>query len=124
VSEVLQKLSALGIELVLNDFGTGYSGINNILDLPVQALKLERMFVWQLETNPRSGALIEGLIQIAQNLGLNLIAEGVETENQVTLLKKYGCKLEQGFYYSATVASERLCEVLGRGREAGDHQQV
>lgn len=113
VNVVMQELSDLGIELVLNEFGTGYSGINNILDLPVDVLKLEKMFVWQLETNPKSGYLIEGLIQIAHKLGLKIVAEGVETENQYNLLREYQCRYEQGFYYAPTVNAEELAKLLG-----------
>ena len=119
VNIVMQELSDMGIEFVLNEFGTGYSGVNNILDLPVDVLKLERLFVWQMETNPRSCYLIEGLIKIANNLDLKLIAEGVETSNQVQLLKEYGCTYEQGFYYSPTVDARGLRDMLGRPHRIG-----
>ncbi|WP_066459778.1 bifunctional diguanylate cyclase/phosphodiesterase [Anaerotruncus rubiinfantis] len=112
VNIVMQELSDMEIEFVLNEFGTGYSGINNILSLPIDVLKLERLFVWQLEENPRSGYIIQGLIQIAHNLGLKLIAEGVETENQIQRLAEYGCRYEQGFYYSPTVDVLGLKELL------------
>lgn len=115
VNDVLQELSIMGVELVLNDFGSGYSGINNVLSIPVDVLKLERMFVWQLENNPRSCHVIKGLIQIAQNLGIKLIAEGVETENQVNLLSEYKCGYEQGFYYSATVEDMELSKLFEDG---------
>ncbi len=113
VNVAMQELSEMGAELVLNEFGTGYSGITNMIDLPVDAVKLERMFIWQLETNPRSAVLVKGLIQIANELGLKLIAEGVETENQLSLLSEYGCPYEQGFYYSATVDAPELAHMLG-----------
>lgn len=112
VNVTMQYLSGLGIELVLNEFGTGYSGINNILDLPIDVVKLERLFIWQLETNPKSGFLIEGLIRIADNLGLKLIAEGVETQNQLDLLTQFGCRYAQGFYYSPTVDAAGLETLL------------
>ncbi|MEG2174229.1 MAG: GGDEF domain-containing phosphodiesterase [Oscillospiraceae bacterium] len=118
ISMIMQELSAIGVEIVLNDFGTGYFGIHNILDFPVDVVKLDRLFVWQLETNPRSGHLIEGLIHIAHNLGLKLIAEGVETGNQVALLMAYGCRYEQGFYYSATVEPDALSTLLGKKPKA------
>ena len=111
INSMMQELEALGVELILNDFGTGYSSIASILDLPVHTLKLERSFVWQLETNPKSRHIIEGLIDIARNLGLNIIAEGVETENQVQILKP--CQYLQGFYYSPTVTEEILMDVIG-----------
>lgn len=110
----MQELSGLGVKLILNEFGTGYSGINNILSLPVDILKMERLFVWEMETDPRSDYLFEGLIRIAHNLGLKVTAEGVETENQNTKLRQYGCDYQQGFYYSATVEASELKGLLGR----------
>lgn len=112
INIMMQNLADLGIELILTDFGTGYSGINNILNLPVSALKLDRMFIWELETNPRSGVLIEGLVSIANKLGIKIIAEGVETENQKTRLEEFGCPYQQGFYYSATVEAADLPELF------------
>lgn len=115
----MQELSEMGVEIILNEFGTGYSGINNILALPVDVLKLERLFIWQLENDiPRSGALIAGLINIAREMNLKLIAEGVETQTQVDFLKQCGCAYEQGFYYSTTVTIAGLEALLGRGVEA------
>lgn len=109
----MQELSDLGVELILSNFGTGYSGISSILDLPVDVVKLERMFIWQLEISERSGCLIEGLIGIANKLGMKIIAEGVETENQLDKLAEYHCDYEQGFYYSARVSKEKLIQMLG-----------
>ena len=103
----------MGVELILNDFGSGYSGVSSILELPVDVLKLERMFVWQLETNPRAADLIEGLVHIAIRLGLKIIAEGVETDHQVDQLNAFGCSYRQGFYYAPTVESDLLSKVLG-----------
>ena len=103
----------MGVELILNDFGSGYSGISSILELPIDVLKMERMFVWQLETNPRAADLIEGLIHIAMRLNLKIIAEGVETDHQVDLLEAFGCGYMQGFYYAPTVDKELLIKILG-----------
>ena len=112
---VLRALKDLGVEIILNNFGTGYSGISSILDLPVDVLKLERLFIWELETNERAADLIDGLISIADKLGLGIIAEGVETQHQVDLLNLFGCPYQQGFYYVPTVEAEVLSRVLGAG---------
>ena len=80
---VMQQLKDLGVELILNNFGSGYSGISKILELPVDTLKFERMFMWQLETNPKSEPIVECLIKAADKLGKRLIAEGVETQRQL-----------------------------------------
>jgi diguanylate cyclase (GGDEF)-like protein len=109
----LQKLKSMGVELILNEFGSGYSGISTILDLPVDTLKLERLFVWQLETNKKSRYIMEGLIRMAKDLDITIIAEGVETENQVSILTEAGCDFQQGFYYSPTLEKEALLQILG-----------
>ena len=87
----MQELEEMGVELILNGFGSGVSSIPSILELPVHTLKFERTFIWQMETNPRSLPVIRGRLSIAENLNLNVIAEGVETENQVSLLNSYKC---------------------------------
>lgn len=113
----LQKLKSMGVELILNEFGSGYSGISTILDLPVDTLKLERLFVWQLETNKKSRYIMEGLIRMAKDLDITIIAEGVETENQVSILTEAGCDFQQGFYYSPTLEKEALLQILGTSFE-------
>lgn len=112
INIMMQQLADMGIELILTDFGTGYSGINNVLDLPISAVKLDRMLIWELETNPRSAVVIEGLISIAKKLDLKIISEGVETENQKTQLDSFGCSYQQGFYYTATVALNEIGGLL------------
>jgi EAL domain-containing protein (putative c-di-GMP-specific phosphodiesterase class I) len=108
------EISELGIEFIFTEFGTGYSGIHNILNMPVNAVKLERMLTWQMENDPRGALLLEGLVHTANNLGLKVIAEGVETQNQVDLLEQYGCAYQQGFFYSPTLTAGELVEALQR----------
>ena len=114
---VMQQLKDLGVELILNNFGSGYSGISKILELPVDTLKFERMFMWQLETNPKSEPIVECLIKAADKLGKRLIAEGVETQRQLDILAKFGCAYQQGYYYSPTIPQELLVNVLGKSME-------
>lgn len=114
---VMQQLKDLGVELILNNFGSGYSGISKILELPVDTLKFERMFMWQLETNPKSEPIVECLIKAADKLGKRLIAEGVETQHQLDILAKFGCTYQQGYYYSPTIPQELLANVLGKSME-------
>lgn len=115
---VMQQLKDLGVELILNNFGSGYSGISKLLELPVDTLKFERMFMWQLETNPKSEPIVECLITAADKMGKRLIAEGVETERQLDVLAKFGCVYQQGFYYAPTLPGELLSEVLGKSVDA------
>ncbi len=114
---ILQKLSDMGVELILNEFGSGYSSISASLDLPVHTVKLERLFIWQLETNEKSRYIIQGLIRMAKDLHLSIIAEGVETENQVSVLTEAGCSYQQGFYYSTPLKQENLLKILGKNRD-------
>lgn len=114
---VMQQLKDLGVELILNNFGSGYSGISKILELPVDTLKFERMFMWQLETNPKSEPIVECLIKAADKLGKRLIAEGVETQRQLDILAKFGCEYQQGYYYAPTIPKELLADVLGKSMD-------
>ena len=114
---VMQQLKDLGVELILNNFGSGYSGISKILELPVDTLKFERMFMWQLETNPKSEPIVECLIKAADKLGKRLIAEGVETQRQLDILAKFGCEYQHGYYYAPTIPQELLDGVLGKSMD-------
>lgn len=117
ITELMQALSDMGVELILNHFGSGYSGLTQIFELPIQTLKFERLFTWQLETTPKAEPVIEGLVQIAKKVGFNLIAEGVETQKQLDALGRFGCQLQQGFYYSPTLPEETLIQVLDTSKE-------
>ena len=110
---VMQQLKELGVELILNNFGSGYSGISKILELPVDTLKFERMFMWQLESDPRSEPIVECLIRASEKLGKRLIAEGWETQRQLDILKKFGCVYQQGFYYAPTIPRSFWLRCLG-----------
>ena len=84
----------------------------------MDTLKFERMFMWQLESDPRSEPIVECLIRASEKLGKRLIAEGVETQRQLDILKKFGCVYQQGFYYAPTIPQELLAEVLGKSADA------
>ena len=118
INVVMQELSDLGVELILNNFGTGYSKLTSLLDFPVDTVKFERMFIWQLETNPVSAGIIQKLVEMAKVLNLHTIAEGIETENQRTSLQKFGCDYQQGFYYSPTLEEDVLVEIMDTTLEA------
>lgn len=117
VNVMLQQLSEMGVEMILNDFGSGYSSISSILDLPVDTVKLERMFIWQINENPKASILIDGLVKLAKSLDLRMIAEGVETQKQLDVLNGAGCRYQQGFYYSPTVGSSALYKIMDTSME-------
>lgn len=113
INIIMQELSDLGVELVMNHFGSGCAPVSNVLDLPISTVKLERMFVWQLETNPEAAYVASGLVEIARNLNLHIIAEGVETANQLKALNDCACEYQQGFYYAPTVEQNVMIKVMG-----------
>lgn len=113
INTMMQDLSDLGVQLVLKNFVSSYSSLTSLLDLPIHSLKLERPFICQMETNPKSLYVAEGLIHIARNLELTTIAEGVETQKQVDALNCFECPYQQGFYYSPTVTQDVLQQIMG-----------
>jgi diguanylate cyclase (GGDEF)-like protein len=117
IMDLTTKLSDMGVELILNNYGSGASGLSQMLDLPVDILKFERMYIWQMDNDPQSEPVVEGLIRIAQKLGKRVIAEGVETEHQLELLDRFGCSLRQGFYYAPTIPESLLSSVLGKSMD-------
>jgi diguanylate cyclase (GGDEF)-like protein/PAS domain S-box-containing protein len=110
----LRDLKSLGVSLVVDDFGTGYSSLDSFATSGFDALKVDRSFVRDVTTNFRHEAIVRTVTGFADNLGLRLIAEGVETEEQAALLLELGCTLAQGYLYASAIpveAMERLLEV-------------
>lgn len=96
----MNLLKATGIQFVLDDFGTGYSSLQYLKQLPLYQLKIDRSFVRELEYDVNDRILVSTIISMANSLGLEVIAEGVENETQLTILKKLGCNRYQGYYFS------------------------
>jgi EAL domain-containing protein (putative c-di-GMP-specific phosphodiesterase class I) len=96
----MQQLRALGIRFSIDDFGTGYSSLSCLHRLNVDAIKLDRSFVQSIDTNPAARRLVQSMIDVAESLGLSVIAEGVETEAQRTALIAAGCSMMQGFLFA------------------------
>ena len=97
----LNKLCDAGVSLALDDFGTGYSSLSQLARLPIDTLKIDLEFVKNLVQDPRMAALTRAIISIAKDLGMDVIAEGIETQEQATLLSQFGCELGQGYLYAA-----------------------
>ena len=117
ISSILQHLSWLGVELILSNFGSGGTGLMKIFDLPVDAVKFSRLFIWQLENNPKSAPVNAGLVQIAKKMDKQVIAEGVETQRQKECLDRFGCDLQQGPFYTPVMPESELIELLGASLE-------
>jgi diguanylate cyclase (GGDEF)-like protein/PAS domain S-box-containing protein len=109
----LRRLRALGIALHLDDFGTGFSSLNYLSALPLDTLKIDRSFVMDVEENPKHAAVVRTIVELARDLGMNTIAEGVETPEQLRLLEGIGCRCAQGHLFSPALdlkKAERLFE--------------
>jgi EAL domain-containing protein (putative c-di-GMP-specific phosphodiesterase class I) len=97
---VLQELSAFGVRIALDDFGSGYSSLNYVKDLPVDDLKIDKSFINRLGEDAVNDAIVRLIVDFAHTLGLKVTAEGVENDRQVASLTAMRCDLAQGFYLS------------------------
>ena len=105
----LNKLKELGVYLDLDDFGTGYSSLQYLRELPFNLLKIDRYFVKSLDSaQPSSGKLLQTMLSMAQNLGMDAVAEGVETREHIIRLRELGFSFGQGFYYSRPITSDAM----------------
>lgn len=114
--ETLHKLRDLDIEINIDDFGTGYSNLTYLLQLPISSLKIDRSFIAPLETNDDSLQIVRTIVMMARNLGLKVVAEGVENELQVEYLKKLDCERAQGFYFAKPMNFEEVKIFLNEKR--------
>jgi EAL domain-containing protein (putative c-di-GMP-specific phosphodiesterase class I) len=106
--EVADRLVALGMRVVLDDFGIGYSSLSRLVNLPVNGVKIDRSFVLDMGKNPRSDAIVSWAAGLARGLGLSLSAEGVETDAAMTRLRTLGVSTAQGFLVARPLTADQL----------------
>jgi diguanylate cyclase len=112
---VLESLSDAGVAIALDDFGTGYSSLARLARLPVSELKIDRSFVACMTTDPGRAAIVRSTIHLAHDLGLNVVAEGIEYEEQWDSLAALGCDEAQGYLLARPAPAHELEELLDRG---------
>jgi diguanylate cyclase (GGDEF)-like protein len=113
VAENLRGIQELGVSLVLDDFGTGYSSLAYLRRFPIDAIKIDRRFIAGLGHNTDDTTIVEAIIRMAAGLQIDVVAEGIETPEQMAILDAMGCRLGQGFLFSKAVASDEASALLG-----------
>ncbi len=116
-NRTLRWLKAMDLKLALDDFGTGYSSLSQLAQLPIDKLKVDRAFVTHIDSDARSLAIAETVLTLGQKLGVEVVAEGIETPAALTLLRDRGCGLGQGYLIGAPMRAQQLRE-WQRAREA------
>lgn len=112
VRRTLDSLRAIGVQIAIDDFGTGYSSLSYLKELPVDVLKIDRSFVFDLPGSDASTAIVAAAIELSHRLGLTVVAEGVETDAQYTCLEALGCDLIQGYLISRPVSAATLATMM------------
>jgi EAL domain-containing protein (putative c-di-GMP-specific phosphodiesterase class I) len=114
VTSALHGLKELGVKLAIDDFGSGYSSLSYLNDLPVDVLKIDRSLVTGMGNDPAKTEIVSAAISVAHALGLQAVAEGVETSGDLEELRRLGCDFGQGYYWSKPVPANAAAILLQR----------
>ncbi len=118
--ELLHAMKALGVKLAIDDFGTGYSSLSYLSRFPIDVLKIDRSFVAAIARDSNDGAIVNSIITLAHNLKLAVIAEGVETLDQLDYLRRHECDQMQGFYFSKPLPAEQFAALVASAHASMD----
>ena len=117
VSEMSNRLKDEGFMLLMDDFGSGYSSLSILLETPFDVIKIDKKFMENMLVSKKGKLILEQVVAMAGKLDLGLLAEGVETREQVEFLKEIGCDMVQGFYYAKPMPAEEFYELLKQDRD-------
>ena len=117
---LLREIREIGVRIAIDDFGTGYSSLTYLNEFPLNALKIDKNFVQGVESNDRGGPISNMIIGLGQTLGLEVIAEGVETEAQLMYMREHGCDIAQGYFYAHPESPEKLTDWLKANQRASE----
>lgn len=118
VLEKLTRLRDMGIRIALDDFGTGYSSLSMLMDIPLDCLKIDRSFVMRMTGDLQSVELVRMILELSRLLNLDVVAEGIESENEVRILREMGCEWGQGFHYSRPIPMDEFIDECGDYKKA------
>jgi EAL domain-containing protein (putative c-di-GMP-specific phosphodiesterase class I) len=112
----LRELRDMGVHVSIDDFGTGYSSLSYLKKLPIERLKIDKSFIRDIATDPDDRAIISAVTSMARKMGITTVAEGVETEEQLSFLRESDCDEAQGYLFSRPVTAEAFRELVEAGR--------
>jgi EAL domain-containing protein (putative c-di-GMP-specific phosphodiesterase class I) len=112
----LADLKDLGISLDIDDFGVGYSSLRSLHRFPIDSLKIDRSYIANLHTHNESEVIVRTILALARNIGVSVVAEGVETSEELAVLMKLNCELAQGNLFSKPLRHDQMTELLGSHR--------
>jgi EAL domain-containing protein (putative c-di-GMP-specific phosphodiesterase class I) len=111
---ILRRLKSMGVMIAMDDFGTGYSSMSYLQSFPFDKIKIDQSFIRQVETNPQSAAIVRAVIGLGHNLGMPVIAEGVETAEQLAFLSNENCDEVQGYLIGRPQPINDYADIVGR----------
>jgi len=114
-AEKIKLLKDKGIRMSIDDFGTGYSSLSHLQSLPIDTIKVDKSFVSRMDSNPKKRKLVRSVISLAQNLRMNVVAEGIELNEQWSMLKALDCEGGQGFLFAKPLSKESILEIIAKG---------
>jgi predicted signal transduction protein with EAL and GGDEF domain len=120
-THILRQVCDLGVEIAMDDFGTGYSSLSSLTKVPFQKIKIDRSFVRDLAISMEARAILSTIVELARTLGMRTTAEGVETAEQLAIVKDYGCTLAQGFLFQKAQPSDIIREILRAAPDAREN---
>jgi diguanylate cyclase len=115
IARMLGTLRERGVGISLDDFGTGFSSFSYLQRFPIDELKIDRAFVSRIGSDDASGAILKAMVDLAETLGMNAVAEGIETADQARELRRLGCAFGQGYYFSPPQPAEQITRLASIG---------
>ena len=114
--DLMLSLKALNFKLSIDDFGTGYSSLSYLHRFPMDTLKIDQSFISRMEEDNENHEIVQTIISLGHNLGMEIVAEGVESQSQVSILKRLQCEYGQGYYFAKPLSQQHMDEFLSQPR--------